>query len=74
MAPAGRPPLAGETTVVADDLVRPNGLIFSPDEARLYLSDTGNLHDPDGLGHIRVFEVVEGRLGVEEVWRAQGRG
>ena len=54
-------PVTGEATVVAEDLVKPNGLCFSPDEARLYISDTGNSHDPDGPGHIRVFEVVEGR-------------
>ena len=54
-------PVTGDATVVADDLVRPNGLCSSPDESRLYISDTGNSHDPDGPGHIRVFDVVEGR-------------
>ena len=54
-------PVTGDAAVVADDLVRPNGLCFSPDESRLYISDTGNSHDPDGPGHIRAFEVVEGR-------------
>ena len=54
-------PVTGGTTVVADDLVKPNGLCFSPDESQLYISDTGNSHDPDGPGHIRVFEVLEGR-------------
>ena len=54
-------PVTGEATVVAEDLVKPNGLCFSPDEARLYISDTGNSHNPDGPGHIRMFEVVEGR-------------
>ena len=54
-------PVTGDATVVAEDLVKPNGLCFSPDESRLYISDTGNSHDPDGPGHIRVFEVVEGR-------------
>jgi len=28
-------------TIVANDLDRPNGLTFSPDESRLYISDTG---------------------------------
>ena len=58
-------PVSGDATVVADDLVKPNGLCFSPDESRLYISDTGNSHDPDGPGHIRVFEVVEG-------WKLRG--
>ena len=53
-------PVTGEASVVADDLVRPNSLCSSPVESRLYISDTGNSHDPDGPGHIRVFEVVEG--------------
>ena len=47
--------------MAADDLVRPNGLCFSPDESRLYISDSAISHDPDGPGHIQVFEVVEGR-------------
>ncbi len=50
----------GELTVVADDFVKPNGLAFSPDETRLYVSDTGLSHDPDGPHHIRVFDVVDG--------------
>ena len=54
-------PVSGDATVVAEDLVKPNGLCFSPDESRLYISDTGNSHDPGGPGHIRVFEVLEGR-------------
>ena len=54
-------PVTGDAAVVAEDLVKPNGLCFSPDESRLYISDTGNSHDPNGPGHIRAFEVLEGR-------------
>ncbi len=54
-------PDTGELTVVADDFVKPNGLAFSPDEKRLYISDTGRSHDPDGPHHIRVFNVRNGR-------------
>ena len=54
-------PVTGDAAVIADDLVKPNGLCYSPYESRLYISDTGNSHDPDGPGHIRVFEVVEGQ-------------
>ena len=54
-------PVTGDATVVADDLVKPNGLCFSPDASRLYISDTGNSHGPDGPGLIQVFEVVEGQ-------------
>src|SRR6516162_1170 len=34
-------PASAQTTVVVGDLVRPNGLCFSPDEKSLYLVDTG---------------------------------
>lgn len=54
-------PTTGEVAVVADDLLMPNGICFSPDESRLYVSDTGVSHHPDGPGHIRVFDVVNGR-------------
>ena len=40
--------------------MRPNGLAFSPDEARLYVSDTGVTHVPDGPRHIRAFDVGPG--------------
>jgi gluconolactonase len=54
-------PGTAEVTRVADDFARPNGLAFSPDESRLYISDTGATHDPDGPRHIRVFDVVDDR-------------
>ena len=54
-------PGTAEVTRVADDFARPNGLAFSPDESRLYISDTGATHEPDGPRHIRVFDVVDGR-------------
>lgn len=41
-------------TVVAEDFDRPNGLCFSPDEAKLYIADSGAPH------HIRVFDVRSG--------------
>jgi gluconolactonase len=50
-------PSSGECRVVADDFVRPNGLAFSPDERRLYVSDTGASHVPGGPRHIRAFDV-----------------
>ena len=43
----------GAITVAADDFVKPNGLAFSPDEAFLYVADTGASHDPQGPRHIR---------------------
>ena len=48
---------SGTLKVVADDFEKPNGIAFSPDGARLYVSDTGATHRPDGPRHIRVFDV-----------------
>jgi gluconolactonase len=53
-------PMTGACAVAADDFVRPNGLAFSPDERRLYVSDTGMTHVPDGPRHIRAFDVGPG--------------
>ena len=53
-------PATGAATVVAGDFVRPNGLCFSPDESLLYIVDSGVSHG--GPAHIRVFQVVDGRL------------
>jgi len=53
-------PSNGDATVVADDLVRPNYLCFSQQESRLYITDSGNSHDPDAPGHIRPFSVFKG--------------
>ena len=55
-------PQAGTLEIVANDFLKPNGLAFSPDESKLYISDTGISHDPEnGPHHIRVFDVVDGR-------------
>jgi gluconolactonase len=53
-------PRSGEVTAVADDFVRPNGLAFSPDEARLYIVDSGRTVSPDHPAHIRRFDVGAG--------------
>ena len=53
--------MSGAMTVVADDFNCPNGLAFSPDEARLYVADTGRMFQPDGQ-HIRVFDVKGAKL------------
>ena len=46
-----------EITAVITDMVRPNGLAFSPDEKFLYVSDTGVSHQPGGPKHIRKFRL-----------------
>ena len=52
-------PESGALAIVADDFLKPNGLAFSPDERRLYISDTGATHEPNGPHHIRRFEVAD---------------
>ena len=47
----------GEATVVADDVLGPNGLCFSPDELRLYVVESRGLPSCK----IRVFDVVDDR-------------
>ncbi len=54
-------PETDELTAVTDHLVHPNGLAFSPDESRLYVSDTSRGVDPAGYHHIVAFDVVEQR-------------
>lgn len=49
----------GDVTVVVDDMERPNGICFSPDEAKLYISDTGSSQDADGPPNIRVYDVAD---------------
>lgn len=41
-------------------MMRPNRLVFSPDERLLYVSDTSAFEDPDLYHDIRVYD-VEGR-------------
>ncbi|WP_445626193.1 SMP-30/gluconolactonase/LRE family protein [Nostoc sp. DSM 114167] len=51
-------PETGEIYPVVTDMVRPNGLAFSPDESLLYVSDTAAFNIPGGPHHIRVYKVV----------------
>ena len=45
-------PKSGALTIAVDDMERPNGLAFSPDEKKLYVVDT-----PDGPRSTRVYDV-----------------
>lgn len=54
-------PATGEIDAVVTDMVRPNGLAFSPDEHLLYVSDTAAFNIPQGPHHIRVYDVVSDR-------------
>jgi gluconolactonase len=50
-------PDSGETTIVAHDFDKPNGLAFSNDEKYLFVADTGITHKIDGPKHIRKISV-----------------
>lgn len=50
-------PASGDIQVVADDFAGPNGLVFSPDERRLYISETGDQTTEDPRQVIRAFDV-----------------
>jgi gluconolactonase len=64
-------PSTGAVTKVADDFVRPNGLAFSRDESRLYITDTGQAERP-----CRVFDVdlAAGKLSGGAVWAKATNG
>ncbi len=50
-------PVNRQTTIVADDFDKPNGLAFSIDEQFLYVVDTGITHTENGPKHIRKIDV-----------------
>lgn len=50
-------PESGEIGIVADDFDGPNGLAFSPDERRLYVSETGDQTREDPKQYIRAFDL-----------------
>jgi gluconolactonase len=58
-------PKSGAIARVVSDMVRPNGLAFSPDEKFLYIADTGATHQEDGPRHIRRFTVAAGGASLE---------
>ena len=62
-------PASGELRIVADDFDGPNGLVFSPDEKRLYIAETGDQSSPQPRQWIRVFDVgARGRLSGGDVF------
>jgi len=50
----------GRIAIAADDFDGPNGLCFSPDESRLYVTETGHQFAAEPRRYIRVFEVAGG--------------
>jgi gluconolactonase len=59
----------GEVRIVADDFAGPNGLAFSPDESRLYVSETGDQTQDEPRQYVRVFDVgAHGSLSGGEIF------
>lgn len=63
-------PKTGQVEVVVKNLAMPNGIVFSPDESRIYIADTGgNKRHPDPKFHklpasIQCHEITkDGKLG-----------
>jgi len=54
-------PNTRELTVVVGDMVKPNGICFSPDEKKLYIVDTGEPKKSGDPRPIRVFDVEDGK-------------
>lgn len=50
-------PGTGNVDAVITDMERPNGIAFSLDESKLYVTDTGRTHKSDHPAHIMVFKV-----------------
>jgi gluconolactonase len=64
-------PVTNQTSVVADSFKKPNGLAFSPDEAILYINDSGAIEGPgtyyvDLPHHILAFDLLGERHLVNE--------
>lgn len=56
-------PVTGTVEAVVTDMVKPNGLAFSPDETKLYVVDTGRSHGPENPANMRVYDVsAEGEV------------
>jgi gluconolactonase len=52
---------SGRMDLVTDEIHKPNGLCFSPDNRKLYVADTGSTHYPDAPKNIKVWDVADGR-------------
>jgi len=62
-------PKGGHMTVVASDFDEPNGLCFSPDEKKFYITDTGRSKDGNSPSLIRVYDVSDdGKLTNEKMF------
>jgi len=62
-------PESGKITIAAGDFDGPNGLVFSPDESRLYVCETGDMTAENPKQYIRAFDVdAKGKLHGGEIF------
>jgi len=62
-------PENGQISIAAGDFDGPNGLVFSPDERRLYVCETGDATSENPKQYIRVFDVgADGQLHGGEIF------
>jgi gluconolactonase len=62
-------PENGKITIAASDFDGPNGLVFSPDESRLYVCETGDMTKENPKQYIRAFDVdTTGKLHGGEIF------
>ncbi len=54
-------PATGNIDAVITDMLRPNGLTFSPDERTLYVSDSSAFNIPNGYHHVRAYDWADDR-------------
>ncbi len=52
---------SGKIEKVTDEIFKPNGLCFSPDYKKLYVSDTGASHYPNAPKNIKMWDIVDGK-------------
>jgi gluconolactonase len=65
---------SGAVSAVITDMLRPNGIAFSPDEKYLYVADTGSTHQENGPQHIRRFTVDGAKLSGGEIFAKSSAG
>jgi gluconolactonase len=51
----------GTVEKVEDEMYKPNGICFSPDYKKVYVSDTGASHYPEAPKIVKVFDLVDGK-------------
>jgi gluconolactonase len=68
-------PREGRLSIATDELDKPNGLAFSPDEKILYVADSGATHRQDGPHEIVAFDISDdGDLSGKRVFAAINPG